>query len=174
MDRKNLIKLLLCVPLLGSIACGRVETQSAKHENRDFLITDTSLVKTFDRVIGILNSDTDRCVFRLFIRNEPLLKSFIVMNSYSLDDLSAYPCMYYSTYKGFNVMVYTGVERYMPAQSIPERLHHFLNKEPRLYTYHSFQYDLDVLTGRDTFYTVQNNLYLLDPKPGKYKIESIK
>jgi hypothetical protein len=165
-----LITIAFSIPLLMLSGCYNKESkkESANKNYINFIITDTSMIRVLDTFIEEYKLKNDNCLLRLYVEHNPWKKSFVIVNSFSADDLKINRCSYYSLYKGFNVLIYTGIEKFKnTADSIPRELDRFMNKQPKVYNYFSYRYEFNYENKKDTFYQMDVNLYLFNPEPMK-------
>jgi hypothetical protein len=163
--RRALIIFYLPLGIISGCCNKQSEKEIVNNNNVNFLITDTNMISVLDTYIEKYNLDSNT-LLRLYIENIPWRKSFIIVNSYSADDLKFNSCSYYSLYKGFNILIYTGIEKFKNGtDSIPQALNKFMNKEPKVYNYFSHRYEFNYETKKDTFYQIDVNLYLFNPEP---------
>jgi len=162
----NYLKFGLFITLtIGMISCKRCQNVSDS-ENLDmnlWVVSDSTLQYAIDTFVVINGLEKGDALLRLFIENIPEKKSFIICNSYSADDLKVKNWSFYSKYNGFDMIIYTGLEKFEKNNdSIPEALKRFLNKEPKIFNYISYRFEYDKRKKIDTFYRIAVNDYLFD------------
>ncbi|NVO01470.1 MAG: hypothetical protein HXX09_02075 [Bacteroidetes bacterium] len=151
---KNNFISIICLIIIGfgMSNCNNIMTQK---NSKEIIVSDSSLLKAFDFLIDRYKLDTNTFFILVNIGNEELQKkSFSIVENYFISDSVLLTCSYFSKYRGVDIIIKTGFDRFnQQEKSYPTRFNRFTkNSKPRVRELHPYTYEYDYETKKDTIF----------------------
>jgi hypothetical protein len=176
MERKNLIKKLVMLVAITTISCNEI-TKVSQKEN-DYLkikVEDEYLRKALDKFIQLSKPDSTISLLRVYVEEDGLNKSFMFLNTYTYDAKHDRKFVGYANYNGYFIVFHSSIDHILPgSHTLPSELGKFEKAEVRVVDYQPYKYQFDIISGTDTLYPFQTNVFFSKNENSTLTIERAK